>query len=407
MREHDCELLIKYISSVVVLVAFCLVLRGNFHLSNDTVYIMQDAESRALMPSSTSDNFKMTKEFYNTLSDFRYTRFSQMLKPSLSNAIPGLSQADVLGENCETMVPQGICFAKNYMLISAYDYGKKVDGRYSKCNSVIYVLSNENPKERKYLTTIVLPDINHVGGLAFDGRYVWIAKSTSGTCSALDMYQIELAVISGQNSYAVKDYIATVDCGMTASFLSYYDNMLWIGTFANQSKKNGTLSSFEIQGSGSNLRLEKKNTLAIPCYANGVTLERINGVTCMAVVCSFSRSMDSKVYIYRLNETKDGAMYVKHTATYRFPPMGEEVASDGQYAYFLFESAANVYSENLNKCLTPVDRVCAVAINDLFMYMVSETQICDVSGGSPLKCPIVTDMMLPKNFYEWLEKSIA
>ena len=407
MHEHNCELFIKYISCVVVLVAFCFVLRSNFHIQNDTVYMMQDAESKALMPSSTSDNYKMTKEFYNTLSDFRYARFSQMLKPSLSSAIPGLSQADVLGENCDTMVPQGICFAKNYMLISAYDYGKRVDGKYTKCNSVIYVLSNENPKERKYLTTIVLPDINHVGGLAFDGRYVWIAKSTSGTCSALDIYQIELAVISGQNSYAVKDYVATVDCGMTSSFLTYYDDRLWVGTFANQSQKKGTLTSFEIHGSGSNLKLEKKNSLAIPCYANGVTLERINGVTCMAVVCSYSRSMDSKICIYRLNETKDGALSLKHNATYRFPPMGEEVTSDGEYAYFLFESAANVYSENLNRCLTPIDRVCAVAIKDLFMYMVSDMQICEGRGQVPYEYSLVTDMMLPKDFYEWLEKTIV
>ena len=59
-------------------------------------------------------------------------------------------------------------FAGSYLLVSAYD-SKRID------NSVVYVMSRSS---KKLLTTVVLPNKTHAGGLAYDGRNLWICQST-------------------------------------------------------------------------------------------------------------------------------------------------------------------------------------------------------------------------------------
>ena len=133
------------------------------------------------------------------------------------------------------MVPQGICIARDYMLVTAYDNvkhmaGKKGAGGAAANRSVLYVLSNEDPTARKLLSTIVLPDVNHVGGIAFDGENIWIAKSTDRECSVISYGVIEQAVREGAGSYAPLAYGQNVPCGAVASFLAWHEGNLGVGT---------------------------------------------------------------------------------------------------------------------------------------------------------------------------------
>ena len=89
-----------------------------------------------------------------------------MYEPEQGCAVPGLEGTNLLGSNCTGMVPQGLCFCEDYILVSAYDCGR--DGRRQR--SVIYVMAQREAGERECLTTLVLPDVNHVGGLAYDGN---------------------------------------------------------------------------------------------------------------------------------------------------------------------------------------------------------------------------------------------
>ena len=104
--------------------------------------------------------------------------------------MPGLESTDILGESCGYMVPQGICIAGDYMLVTAYDsgdfYKNPKQGAHKINPSVLYVLSNQTPGSRELLTTIVLPDRNHVGGVAFDGKNIWNRKGTVGGFSESD-----------------------------------------------------------------------------------------------------------------------------------------------------------------------------------------------------------------------------
>ena len=61
----------------------------------------------------------------------------------------------------DTYIPQGICSTGAYWLVTAYDANKQYP-------SVIYVIDSG---AKKLVSTVLLPNRYHVGGIAFDGCY--------------------------------------------------------------------------------------------------------------------------------------------------------------------------------------------------------------------------------------------
>lgn len=74
--------------------------------------------------STFDDNYYNLINSTNTWSQFRF--FSKSLYQNDSYVIPGLRQTNVSGRATPYMVPQGICVAGNYVLISAYSSSNKV-----------------------------------------------------------------------------------------------------------------------------------------------------------------------------------------------------------------------------------------------------------------------------------------
>lgn len=341
----------------------------------ETISFFCNIEQESNQKVFTSTKYRYEKRFRNTLE--RYSYFSSLYNPKASTAVPGLEITDVLGIGCEQMVPQGICVTDDYMLITAYDSAKnnRKKGRknwHKPNNSVLYVLSNQKPSERKLLTTIVLPDVNHVGGVAFDGKNIWIAKSTTRQCSRISYDVIKQAVNSGLASYQLSSYCENVPCGAVASFLAHYDGMLWVGTYRNGMNNMGSLRGYNINQKntpeGMKYELQKREEIVIPGYANGVEFAEIGGKSYMAVVTSRGRFFNSEIYFYNIlpdpNTGKN--LYYCYNSS-KFPPMAEELVSDGKNLYFLFESSATCYSTpTYLKCSYPVDRVCALSMLDLF-----------------------------------------
>lgn len=140
---------------------------------------------------ATSTGNRYGFDFYDVESN--YPDLSEVSN-SDTFGIPGLECTNILGDTCDCMTPQGICVAGDYILITAYcninaykddlksnssngSNAEKLEKEenHSKHCSVIYVVSKFS---KKYLTTLVLPDKNHVGGIVYDGNYIWVAKST-------------------------------------------------------------------------------------------------------------------------------------------------------------------------------------------------------------------------------------
>lgn len=356
MRKN-MERFLKYsiILSVITAAWWLLAVAGG--RSRVVVSFLHNLERNVSAQSVTSTGYRYNEEFEKTLN--RYRTFQSLYKEEYSTAIPGLAATDVMGSISTQMVPQGICIAEDYMLVTAYDN--------TGANSVIYVLSNENPTNRQLMTTIVLPDANHVGGITYDGKRVWIAKSTTRKCSVIDYDIIKKAAESEENSYYLDDYTQNVECGAVASFITYHDNRIWVGTYSNRSSGKGTLRSYDII-EGEQLKLLKQEQISIPGFANGVSFMESEGNTYMAVSTSKGRYFHSEIYFYQVAKDicSERNLFYNYGSC-KFPPMSEELVCDGENTYLLFESSATCYSTGeYSRCSYPVDRICALSTAKMF-----------------------------------------
>lgn len=360
MRKNK-ERFLKY-SVILSLLTTALWLLSTGAWTRAVVYFLQNMEDTVLVDNFTSTEYRYNDKFQQTLN--RYKNFQSMYQEEYSTAIPGLSATDVMGNICNQMVPQGICIAGDYMLITAYDNSNKF---HKLSNSVIYVLSNTNPQRRQLLTTIILPDVNHVGGIAYDGERIWIAKSTTRKCSIIDYKVIKEAAESEKGNYFLEDYTQNVDCGGVASFVTYYNNRIWVGTYANRISGTGTLRSYDVI-KGKKIKLLQREEIIIPEFANGITFMEDNGKTYMAISTSQGRYFHSKIYFYQVEKDifSEKNLYYCYDSS-EFPPMAEELICDGENTYLLFESSATCYSTpTYAKCSYPVDRICALSTIKLF-----------------------------------------
>ena len=154
--------------------------------------------------AETSEGYRYEEVFEEVLAE--YGQLKGLYCETYSSAVPGLESTDFSYTATDQMVPQGICIAGEFMLITAYDKEKEH-------NSVIYILSNEDPTEREFLAALILPDQNHVGGITCDGSRVWIAKSTTGYLSVISLERIREAAASGEETVFLGDYDAQLYCG--------------------------------------------------------------------------------------------------------------------------------------------------------------------------------------------------
>lgn len=123
------------------------------------------------------ENYKASEKNHITGKSYSGTLGHYIVGGNIYYPIPGVRNTNVLGNNCATMVPQGICRMDNYILITAYDkieeYNKRVFnseiGNYEEknsylkrgaYNSVIYLLTVDGT----YITTLVYNKACHMGG---------------------------------------------------------------------------------------------------------------------------------------------------------------------------------------------------------------------------------------------------
>lgn len=316
---------------------------------------------------TTSTAARFYRDFTAAPAYQKYTRFAQLYVPDYSIPVPGLEHTDVNGQDCTTMVPQGICFANDYMILSAYDAN-------GKCNSVLYVISNFDSQNRTYLATLVLPTKAQVGGIAFDGSHVWIANGKYASAIGYDtlVSSVERAVASKKDSISVT-FQATCATGMMVSFLTYSDGLLWCGEYAQKGDTDAKMYGYTIDPEGK--VLTRKYAVSLPdrvqsagFYEGNLILSRSNGTDTTGVenisqlmICTLT-APDQQGNLKR-NAT---------TQTLELPPMVKGVAVGSTYLYTVYQSAATGYLD----VQYPVDRIVAFRLADCLQR--------DDSLGNPL-----------------------
>ncbi len=285
----------------------------------------------------TSDAFTEI-EFYQKNVDF-----------DRSFIIPGLINTNISGFSSSSMCPQGLTFAGDYLMMSAYDMADEE-------NSVVYVMDQTTGT---LLVTLVLPTDAHVGGISYDGSYLWITVGTR-VC-AVDMEDIKEAVESDE-PYVEVDFASEVRLGITASFITYYDNLLWVGSY--NELKSTKMYSYRLDYETDEVpTLKRVGTLTMPTRVQGVAFTE-EGYLIISRSCQLYKGLRGymrQLDIYKPDRSSEYGTYRMGNLlrTVDMPSMNEEIAINGSYLYVNFESAA-FYNASY-----PVDRISAFDLNSI------------------------------------------
>lgn len=297
--------------------------------------------------STAAKLYKSKKVFLRSLAVKGCTFMKKKLIYAKSLILPGMKNTNVAEFACSSMVPQGLTFAGKYVLISAYDY-KKQD------NSVIYVM-NKNTK--KLLTTIILPNKTHAGGLAYDGKNVWICQST--TLRSIPFATIKAAAVAKKPYLEISAYATKNELGQQAATVTYYKNLLWVASYTESGK--GYLGSYRIDNKASKPALTLCNRIKVTNRIQGIAFTS-NGRLILSRSCqtnSSKRGYMHRLDIYKPNLSNASSGKIKLGKLKKkidMPSMNEEIAISGKYLYVSFESS---YFGAASK---RVDRICAFKV---------------------------------------------
>ncbi|MBR5753989.1 MAG: hypothetical protein IKX83_05850 [Clostridia bacterium] len=332
---------------------------------------------------STSTGYRYEKAFTNALEKFPTL---EQISTVGTFGIPGLAHTRVAEGLCECMTPQGICVAGPYVLITAYcnirkyreelekhpgkgDNPAKLEAarQHEQHKSVIYVVDKET---LAHIATVALPDCNHVGGITYDGTYVWIAKDTDLKMSAVLFSELQRVIDYKQGSVR---YLTTDRCRCNAVFTTTFRDRIWVGD--SYSKKPGTLVCFRVKSIFGVPHIKREGGIELPILAQGAILADIGDKTVLAISVSGGRVNPSVVHRYEvdLSNVRPGTVLklsdCKDLGALELPPMMEEIALDPETnnVYAQFESASSPYSAVAgNPCKAIVDRVCVSTLEDWF-----------------------------------------
>lgn len=236
----------------------------------------------------------------------------------------------------DAWVPQGLDYLpeKNWMLFTYY---WKPEGTKPVALAVVDLSTNQHIKTVYLYETSTKMHSGHGSGVTVSKEHVWLASNEAGNTN--NVFQFKIADLinasNGGKLIASKAYKLT-----SASYATYYDNVLWVGKFAHGS---GGLCDPNPNGGniyGYPLNSSDDLTSTTPTYT-WKTPDRVQGAVMTAdrVIYSQScgRNNDSTLYTYTKGSTG------KEVYRMTIPTMSEEIAIAGNNLYVNFESGAKEY----------------------------------------------------------------
>lgn len=362
--------------SGIVLIALSMVLFGRVEKVQ-----AQSGDGESVYTSTESVLDKSYEELIESLDQDIFGDYLSTLEMEHSYIIPGLDKTNIQNEKvCSGMIPQGICVAEEYLIISAYDKSHEVTKKSlhkskDQQKSVLYVMDVEN---KQYLTTITLNTKCHVGALAYnpDDEIVYIADSDNGVVQRISLERIKACVNSGND--AGEDVLefddGAIDTkGHVPSFLAYYQEHLYVGQFARMNLFeifSNQMVVFDRDGN-----MIEQDTIALPYYAQGVAFADWRDETYMLVSASYGRKRPATLYVYLMESQDDGSMQHKSkVGEIACPNMSEDIDIQGDNIYTCYESASNFYRlslDNHGQSNNVVDRIMVSSVKKTIAKIVT------------------------------------
>lgn len=293
-----------------------------------------------------------------------YDSIAEKIEDGDTVPIPGLLRTNFSAEDAEvssaTYVPQGLCMADKYMLVTAYDAEKK-------SSSVIYAIDKE---AKKLVSTLVVPNTYHLGGIAFDGNNIWLTGDTSDKYKGEPFVQyIRFSDFMRMIEDAVYEITADeisepVYIKNKPSFLECDNGILWVGTYIGKSNsKKGFMNGYRIveKENGPQLGTFMYSVLTgIDSSAQGADIEGDSLYVSSSYGGSAVALQSSFVTRYSLGDAKNGDtdlnMTDRELKRVEVPKMNEEIIVTDTGILMNFEAAADCWKF----VVIPTDRILAV-----------------------------------------------
>lgn len=270
-------------------------------------------------------------------------------------SIPGMPETkeeDFLNQYVfsQSQIPQGMCFTEEFVLITSYSTEED-------CLGSLIVIDRESGE---YLVTLGMDQDSHLGGIAFDGKNVWVCNSEKKKLERISYDFIE--TMAYENTGGVVDATEVVDIypvSNTPSCITYYGGRLWVATHSLLFEAEMTtyhLDSVED-------KLEKLSSYSIPSKVQGIAFDELGAVY---LSTSYGRKASSylKKYSSIVSLTTNPN---KPEIQIEMPPCSEELDIREGNVYVLFESAGEKYYEGtdgLGKSLSPIDRILCISLEE-------------------------------------------
>ncbi len=244
--------------------------------------------------------------------------------------------------------PQGLCITEDFILVTFYSTGS---GNTNGCLHIFDRYTGE------YLATLSMLKGSHLGGIAYDGRSLWICHSNYWTIERIDYALVkEIALHKPGRIVEMPQEREEYKVYNSPSCITFFNGKLWIATHTRFFKS--VMKTYRYKDG----KLAEGEEFAIPDKVQGVTFDD-NGHVYLSTSFGRNKSSYIKVYesAYSLSKHPE-----KPAECVEMPPCSEELAAADGELLVLFESGAQKYMEGTDgngKALVPLDHLVAIPLS--------------------------------------------
>ena len=270
------------------------------------------------------DNFSEGNQ--KTLKDCDYRFLENISIPSMPATRESDFKNQYIGEAAQIM--QGLCFAEDYILMTAYTESNKIPGS-------LMVFDKETGE---YLLSLGMKSNSHLGGVAYDGENIWICHSESKTLERISYSLIPYFVKAGAKyTVDISGFSEEYSIINTPSCITCYGGRIWVAT--HTTFFNGRLVGYQYDSEIG--KLTALGEYEIPQKVQGVTFDE-DGTVYLSTSLGRKNSSYLKVYPCLLALDKNP---LNPMTEIEMPPCSEELVYANKSLYVLFESASSKYFE--------------------------------------------------------------
>lgn len=257
---------------------------------------------------------------------------------------------NLIGSDSQCM--QGLCFTQKLILMTSYSEESKMPG-------ALLVFDRESGK---YLVTLGMREQSHLGGIAYDGRNVWVCHSGSDTLERIPYAYIEKIAMDEPKTFVDASVLADeYHLKNTPSCISCYGGRIWVATHTRFFDSKMLSYSYNETTD----QLTYLSSYRIPSKVQGIAFDSQGSVY---LSTSYGRNNSSYLKVYSSLLTLDRKPN-SPSVKVEMPPCSEEIVIAEDNVYVLFESASRKYFEGTDghgTSASPIDKILEVTVASIW-----------------------------------------